>query len=138
MDLEGARRAEPVTRQGRAWILVFVSYSHKDDELREQLGTHLKIFQRQGLIKLWHDRLITAGQEWKGQIDDNLERANLILLLVSADFIASDYCYDLEMTRALERHQAGEARVIPIIVRDVNWQRRRSANCRPFPKTAKR
>ncbi len=116
---------------------MFVSYSHKDDQFREQLGPHLKLLQRQKLIKLWHDRLITAGQEWKGEIDDTLVRANLILLLVSADFLASDYCYDLEMTRALERHQAGEARVIPIIVRDVNWQSAPFGKLQALPKDGK-
>jgi internalin A len=136
VDLEGTRQGEPKGRP-ETRIRVFISYSHKDDELREQLGTHLKIFQRQGTIELWHDRLLTGGQEWKGQIDDNLQRANIILLLVSADFIASDYCYDIEMTRALARHQAGEARVIPIIVRDVNWQSTPFGTLQALPKDGK-
>ena len=73
------------------------------------------------MISSWHDRLIGAGHEWKDQISKNLEQADIIVLLVSVNFIASDYCYDIEMTRALERHEAGEARVIPVIVRDVDW-----------------
>ena len=72
-------------------------------------------------LQLWTDRRITAGTEWKDQIDENLERADLILLLVSADFMNSDYCYDIELKRALERHEAKEARVVPIIVRKVAW-----------------
>ncbi|MGF1537423.1 MAG: toll/interleukin-1 receptor domain-containing protein, partial [Elainellaceae cyanobacterium] len=103
-------------------LRLFYSYSHKDDALREQLETHLKLLQRQGLIQTWHDRRILAGDEWESEIDDNLNRADIILLLVSPDFIASDYCYDIEMKRAMERHEAGEARVIPVILRPVDWR----------------
>jgi internalin A len=99
---------------------LFYSYAHKDESLRNELETHLKLLQRQGRIESWHDRDIEAGDEWKRKIDDNLERADIILLLVSADFIASEYCYEKEMTRAIERHEKNEARVIPVIVRDVN------------------
>ena len=101
-------------------IAVFFSYSHKDEALRDKLATHLKLLERQGVIQQWHDRQIVAGTEWKGEIDGNLEAAQIILLLISADFLASDYCYDLEMGRALERHNAGEARVIPIILRPLD------------------
>jgi hypothetical protein len=101
-------------------IAVFFSYSHKDEALRDKLATHLKLLERQGVIQQWHDRMITAGTEWQGEIDGNLEAAQIILLLISADFLASDYCYDLEMRRALERHDAGTARVIPIILRPVD------------------
>src|SRR5262249_48477005 len=76
---------------------------------------------RQGVIQTWHDRNINAGDDWKQQIDDNLNTATVILLLISADFLASDYCYEIEMQRALERHNAGEARVIPVILRPVDW-----------------
>jgi len=73
----------------------------------------------------WHHRDITAGSEWEGAIDEHLNHAQVILLLISTDFIASDYCYGIEMTRALARHEAGEARVIPIILKPVdNWSRR--------------
>lgn len=103
-------------------LRVFISYSHKDGRLRRELETHLKLLQRQEVIAVWTDRRITAGQEWKDKIDDSLESADIILLLVSADFVASDYCYDLEMKRALKRHDAGEARIIPIILKAVGWQ----------------
>jgi internalin A len=102
-------------------LRLFYSYSHKDEVLRSQLEVHLKLLKRNGVILSWHDRLIGAGQEWKEQISKNLEQADIVLLLISADFLASDYCYDIEMTRALERHEAGEAQVIPVIVRDVDW-----------------
>lgn len=103
-------------------IEVFVSYSHRDDDLREELLRHLSILRRQGVIAGWHDRMIGAGTEWRGQIDAHLDSARIILLLVSANFLASDYCYDIELTRALERHDRGEARVIPIILRPVDWK----------------
>jgi hypothetical protein len=103
-------------------IELFISYSHKDEALREKLGSHLSLLRRQGVIDAWHDRRIAAGQEWAGAIDDHLNRAAVILLLVSADFLASDYCYDLEMTRALQRHDAGDACVVPVILRSVDWQ----------------
>src|SRR5512135_1983553 len=74
-------------------IEVFVSYSHRDDDLREELLRHLSILRRQGVIAGWHDRLIGAGTEWRGQIDAHLDSARIILLLVSANFLASDYCY---------------------------------------------
>ena len=113
IDLEGSRNKT-------THVTLFYSYSHKDERLREELETHLKLLHRRGLISSWHDRKIEAGEDWKQKINDNLEAADIILLLISADFIASDYCYEKEMTRALERHDKGEALVIPIIIRDVN------------------
>jgi len=90
--------------------------------------------QREGLINAWHDRKIEAGEEWLQAIDENLERADIILLLVSADFIASDYCYENEMRRAMERERAREVRVIPVIVRDVNWSKSPFAKLQALPK----
>jgi hypothetical protein len=113
-------KADPALARTVLPLLLFCSYCHRDEKLRKQLETQLKLLQRQGVIACWHDRLIGAGQEWKAQISRNLEQAHIILLLVSADFISSDYCYDIEMTRALARHEAGEARVIPVVVRDVD------------------
>jgi hypothetical protein len=89
-------------QQGTAMHL-FISYSHKDDELRREFDSHLAPLERQGVITVWHDRRISAGQEWEGEIDDNLEAAQTILLLISPDFVASEYCYAREMQRAL-RH----------------------------------
>ena len=103
-------------------IELFYSYSHEDEELRQQLENHLSILRRQGVITDWHYRQIGAGREWEGEIDAHLNAARIILLLISSDFIASDYCYDIEMQRAMERHEAGEARVIPVILRPVDWE----------------
>jgi len=100
---------------------VFFSYCHADEALRDKLEVHLSGLKRQGVIETWHDRRITAGSEVDHTISSALEAANVILLLVSADFINSDYCYDQEMMRALERHEAKEARVIPVILRRCDW-----------------
>lgn len=103
-------------------ISVFFSYSHRDEALRDELQTHLTALQRQGLVETWHDRQIRAGQEWQRQISEHLEAADIILLLVSPDFIASDYCYGVELGRAVERHKLRDARVIPVILRPCDWQ----------------
>jgi tetratricopeptide (TPR) repeat protein len=101
-------------------VHVFISYAHEDERLRDRLADHLALLKRQGMISDWYDREISAGTEWKGKISSQLDTSQIILLLISSDFIASEYCYDVEMTRALERHDAGLARVIPIFLRPVD------------------
>lgn len=100
---------------------LFFSYSHRDEDLRDQLETQLSMLKRQGVIETWHDRRIGAGQDFALTIDGHVESDDIILLLVSPDFIASDYCYDREMLRAMERHERGEAVVIPVILRACDW-----------------
>ncbi|MGV7165008.1 toll/interleukin-1 receptor domain-containing protein [Xanthomonas citri] len=100
---------------------VFFSYCHADEELRDQLEKQLAMLKRQGIIETWHDRRIIAGQEIDKTINEHVNNDDIILLLVSPDFIASDYCYDKEMARALERHESGEATVIPVILRACDW-----------------
>ncbi len=100
---------------------IFFSYSHKDEELRNQLETHLAMLKHEGAIQTWHDRRIVVGDEFEGEIDRNLESADIVLLLVSADFLASRYCYDIEVRRAVERAQVGECKTIPIILRPCDW-----------------
>ena len=95
-------------------LSLFISYAQEDEPLRQQLEKHLSLLRRQGLISAWHNRAILAGSEWARDIDEHLNTASIILLLISPDFLASDYCYDIEMQRALERHQRREARVIPM------------------------
>lgn len=102
-------------------IDLFFSYSHADEELRDELEKHLSTLKRQGIIRTWHDRRIQAGHVIDAEISEHLEKAHIILLLISPDFLASDYCYDREMTRAMERHRKGEARVIPVILRTCDW-----------------
>jgi hypothetical protein len=99
----------------------FISYSHRDEPFRQELETHLAPLRRQGLLSVWHDRRITPGDHLDDAISENLESADLILMLISADFVASDYCYAREMTRALERHEAKAARAISIICRPCDF-----------------
>jgi hypothetical protein len=101
---------------------VFISYSHKDEALRNELENHLAMLKRDGTIETWHDRRIVAGSDLDGAISENLEAAGVILLLISANFLASDYCYDVEMARALEKQKAGSAAVIPVILKPCDWR----------------
>lgn len=101
-------------------IKVFYSYSHKDLKFKDTLEVHLKILERKGLIVSWYDQKIRVG-EWENQIDEHINTAGIILLLISPDYIASEYCFCIEMKRALERHDSGKAIVIPIILRPVDW-----------------
>ncbi|MDH1283833.1 toll/interleukin-1 receptor domain-containing protein [Pseudomonas chengduensis] len=100
---------------------VFFSYCHVDEPLRDQLEIQLAMLKRQGVIETWHDRRIGAGQEIDSSIDEHINSDEIILLLASPDFIASNYCYEVEMMRALERHEAKEAIVIPVILRPCDW-----------------
>jgi anti-anti-sigma factor len=118
-------------------INIFYSYSHDDLPLRNQLETHLANLKRQGLVDTWSDRMITPGNEWSGEIDNKLESSQLVLLLISPSFIASDYCYDVEMKRAINRHEAGEAKVIPIILRPVDWTAAPFSKLQALPTDAK-
>jgi internalin A len=129
-----ARRRREIFEESTAKASLFISYSHKDESLRNELDTHLKILQRSELIDVWHDRKIEAGDDWKKKIDENLERADIILLLLSPDFIASDYCHEIEAKRALERHRQGEARVIPVVFRPCNWQTLEVASLQSLPR----
>ena len=100
---------------------VFFSYSHVDEDLRNKLEEHLALLKRQGVVEAWHDRRLTAGDVVDQGISAELERADVILLLVSSAFMNSNYCYEREMGRALERHEEGSARVIPVILRHCDW-----------------
>ena len=117
-------------------ILLFYSYSHKDETYREELEKHLMTLQRSGLISGWHDRKILAGDEWDKKISEYLEKSYVIMLLISSDFVASKYCYDIEATRALERYNKGEAILIPIILRPVKWELTPFGKIQALPKNA--
>lgn len=101
---------------------VFFSYAHEDEGLRDRLEKHLSMLKREGAISAWHDRRIVAGEPLNEVIDERLQQADIILLLVSADFLASEYCYGVEMKRAMERHADGSTRVIPVILKHCDWQ----------------
>ncbi len=102
-------------------LKLFFVYSHRDGGLRDELEAHLALLKRQEIIDTWHDRKITAGTELDGAIDANLREADIVLLLVSADFMASDYCYGRELKEALDRHRGGSAKVVPVILRECDW-----------------
>jgi len=112
---------------------IFLSYSHHDEDLCDRFLVHLAQLKREGLIEPWHDRKITAGSEWVGAIDDNLNAADVVVLLVSADFLASDYCNDIEIKRAMERSAGGGAQVVPVILRPCDWETSRFAQLQALP-----
>lgn len=122
VDLGRLRKTKKIAGERRGARL-FCSYSHSDESLRNELVVQLSLLERLGIVELWHDRKIEAGESWVESIDENLESADVIVFLVSANFVASDYCWNMEMKRALEREAKGEAQVIPIIVRDVKWDK---------------
>lgn len=101
-------------------VTLFYSYAHEDEPLRDELQGHLKILERRGLLAPWHDRQILPGQDWSGQIDAHLQSAELVLLLVSKDFIDSDYIMGVELAAAMKRHDQQAATVVPILVRAVD------------------
>jgi hypothetical protein len=117
-------------------VNIFCCYAHEDGALLKKLKTHLRPLQREGLIELWDDRDISAGAEWEHEIREHLDAAQIILLLVSPDFMNSDYCYSVEMKHALERHERGEARVIPIILRPVLWEEAPFSKLKALPDNA--
>lgn len=102
-------------------INIFFAYSREDSILRERLDKHLSGLKRKKYINTWFDGKIEPGKEWEKEIDANLSKADIILLLISADFIASDYCYDIEMKKAISRHERGDAVIIPIILNPCDW-----------------
>jgi hypothetical protein len=125
------------SRKNQERVEVFYSYSHRDEGLREELQKHLSVLRRNGIIDDWHDRKISPGSEWGSEIDTHLNSAKIILLLVSPDFLASDYCYGIEMKRALERHEAKEACAIPVILRHCDWYGAPFAKLQALPRDAK-
>jgi len=102
-------------------LKMFISYSHKDEFYREELEKHLVMMRRNGLIETWTDRKILPGQEWDKQIDKELENSDVILLLVSSDFLSSHYCYDIEVQKAMSQHENGSSTVVPLILRHCDW-----------------
>jgi hypothetical protein len=117
---------------------VFISYSRRDEGLKDELvNYHLKLLQREGKINTWQDRDIEAGAEWAAEIKTNLEKADIVLLLITRHFLASDYCYETEMQRAVQRHYDGTARVIPIILETCGWKYGAFSQLQVLPKDGK-
>ena len=126
-----------VTPRAADAVTVFVSYAHADERLRKKLGRQLSVLEHEGIVAMWHDRMIGAGTEWAGAIDDRLDAARVILLLVSPDFIDSKYCRDVELKHALVRHERREALVVPIILRPVSFKNMPFAKLQALPRDAK-
>ncbi|HWF48603.1 MAG TPA: TIR domain-containing protein [Bryobacteraceae bacterium] len=120
-----------------AAVELFYSYAHADEPLCKELQKHLTALKRSGLIRDWYDRKIEPGDEWSAQIHEAMERAGIILLLISADFLASKYIFEVELPFALERHDSGRARVIPILLRPVEWHDSPFAKLQMLPSEAR-
>lgn len=119
-------------------VNVFCSYAAEDELFMTQLTKHLKLLERQEVISVWCKSKILAGSETNQEILQRLNSANLILLLISSDFLASDFCWGVEIQRAMERHKAGEANVIPVILRPVDdWQSSKFGKLQPLPQDGK-
>ncbi len=116
---------------------VFYSYAREDEVLREQLAKHLRVLERNRIIESWYDDMIAPGAEWADRIADEMRKADIIVLLVSSDFLDSEYCYKVEMQEALKRHEAGKVRVMPIIVRSAIWEESPLASLKALPKDRK-
>ena len=118
------------------WQL-FYSYSHKDSDLRERLATYLAPLKQQNKIEEWYDRRIEPGQNWEKEITDRLDSANLFILLVTGDFLASDYCFGVEVERALARLKKGEVKIVPILAKPCLWQESRFSELQMVPRDTK-
>jgi TIR domain/HEAT repeats len=116
---------------------VFYSYSHRDAEWRDRLGTYLAPLKYQNKIEEWHDRKIEPGADWGKEISAQLGSANLILLLVSADFLASDYCFGIEVETALARLKRGDVKVIPVLLKPCLWEESRFSELQIIPRDGK-
>src|SRR5258708_1674944 len=117
-------------------LKVFYSYAHKDQEYRQQLENHLSNLKRLYQLRTWFDREIIPGENWEQVLDEHLNTADLIFLLISPDFMASDYCYNKEMQRALKRRAKGAAKLIPIYMRNVHWKDAPFSTIQMLPKDA--
>ncbi|GAC1369057.1 MAG: hypothetical protein NVSMB44_35840 [Ktedonobacteraceae bacterium] len=119
--------------ENKSAVKIAVVYAKKDQTLLDEMKKHLSLLQRNGYVSTWDDRDILAGVEWSTEVDARLSTAHIILLLVSADFMASDYCYGIEMSQALARHAKGDAYVLPIILRSIEWKETPFGKLRSLP-----
>lgn len=118
-------------------LQIFIAYARKDANFLDELRTHFTPLERSGKVKIWYDGKIEPGKVWEAAIKENLHSADIILMLVSADAIASDYFYEKEMTNALARHNSGTARVVPLIVRPCAWQATPLGELQALPRDGK-
>ncbi|MDF7807251.1 toll/interleukin-1 receptor domain-containing protein [Pontiellaceae bacterium B12219] len=117
-------------------VQIFISYCHADDAYRAELEAHLSMLKKNKHVTSWTDRCIVGGEDWSKEISTKLEQAHIILLLISVDFLKSDYCYEVEAKRALERHKAGDSVIIPIVLRHCDWKESPFGRIQGYPKNA--
>ncbi len=116
---------------------LFISYSHADEDLKNELDKHLIMLKRLGKVQVWNDRKLIPGQVWNDEIKNELANAHIILLLISADFNNSEYIWEKELASAMKRHEEGTARVVPVILRKCEWQEMPYVKLQALPKGAK-
>lgn len=116
---------------------MFISYSHKDEEYKDALLEHMASLRRTGEVEEWHDRKIEPGKNWKNEISQHLHNSTIIIFLISASFINSDYCVEVEAKTAFEKHRKGEALLIPIVIRPTHWNDSEFYNIQSLPKDSK-
>lgn len=124
------------TAPEKGTLNMFVSYAHADEDIKDELLKHFVPLKRMNLINVWHDRKIEPGKEWEPTIVRELENADIVLLLISIDFINSEFCYERELEQAMERHDRGDAVVIPVMLRKCLWQQTLFAKLQALPKDA--
>jgi len=116
---------------------LFISYSHNDERWADRLRDHLAALRQEGLVEDWYDRKIQPGENWEEAIATELNRSNVIIPLISANFLASEYCTGVEMTRAFEMHGRGDTRIVPVILRAVDWERTSFGGLQALPRDGK-
>lgn len=115
---------------------IFISYAHKDEHYKESLTEHLAGLINSGCVSEWNDRKIVAGHDWKNEINENISSSDLILFLISSSFLSSDYCVNIEAETALSMHESGQAKLIPIVIRAVDWSDSPLSKLQGLPKDA--
>lgn len=123
-------------RESPARARIFVSYAHEDQDLKRELDKHLTVLRRSSKVSVWSDGDITPGEEWDDAIMTALHDANIILLLVSVDFNATDFIWERELSIAMRRHHDGTARVVPVILRRCDWASQPYARLQALPPNA--
>lgn len=125
-----------MTEDSQAGSYIFISYAHEDEDLKKELDKYLKVLKRSSKVQVWNDRELIAGQEWDQTIMSELNKANIILLLISVDFNASDFIWEKELASAMKRHEEGTAHVVPIILRKCEWRSMPYAKLQALPRNA--
>jgi hypothetical protein len=125
-----------MTEDSQAGARIFISYAHADEDLKKELDKYLKVLKRSSKVQVWNDRELIGGQEWDQTIMSELDKANIILLLISVDFNASDFIWEKELASAMKRHEEGTAHVVPIILRRCEWRSMPYAKLQALPRNA--